>query len=134
MCHKYGTLCMDKQDSVVYIGEKFTVEWYFDINGYSQPFEHFDKTSDIQKRKFLMLVKRIADYGKIYDITKFRNEGSEIYAFKPQPDRYLSFFVKSKKILISHAFVKKSDKLPKSEKEKALKRRDDFLKRFGLEA
>jgi len=31
-------------------------------------------------------------FGKIFDITKFRNEGDGIYAFKPQPDRFLSFF------------------------------------------
>jgi hypothetical protein len=45
-----------------------------------------------------MLFKRIGDFGKISDITKFRNEGGKIFAFKPQPDRFLSFFVTSQKI------------------------------------
>jgi hypothetical protein len=39
----------------------------------------------------------MGDFGKIYDITKFRNEGDGIYAFKPQSDRYLSFFTLGKK-------------------------------------
>jgi len=39
----------------------------------------------------------MAEFGKIYDINKFRNEGDGIYVFKPQPDRYLSFFTHGSK-------------------------------------
>ena len=84
---------IDKTNCVIYIGECFTVEWYYEETGYSQACENFLTVSDVQKRKFLILVKRIADYGKIFDITKFRNEGDNIYSFKPHPDRYLSFFL-----------------------------------------
>lgn len=113
-----------------YIGEYFTIEWYFDRVGKSQAYEYFLKTSDSQKRRFFVLVKRIAEFGKISDITKFRNEGNEIYAFKPKPDRYLSFFTKGKGIIITNGFTKRVDKLPKSEKEKAIKYRIDYLSRF----
>jgi hypothetical protein len=75
-------------------------------------------------------VKRIAEFGKISDITKFRNEGNEIYAFKPKPDRYLSFFTKGKRIIITNGFTKRVDKLLKSEKEKAITYRIDYLSRF----
>lgn len=68
-----------------------------------------------------MLVKKMGDFGVIFDKTKFRNEGDGIYAFKPQPDRYLCFFFVGKKIIVTNAFHKKSDKLPKSEKDTALK-------------
>ena len=78
--------------------------------------------SAVQKRKFLILVKKLADFGTIYDTTKFRNEGDNIYAFKPQPDRYLCFFFTGKKIIVTNAYHKKSDKLPPSEKTTALKR------------
>ena len=44
----------------------------------------------------------MGDLGKILDITKFRNEGDGIYAFKPQPDRYLSFFTDNKKIIVTN--------------------------------
>jgi len=121
---------MDKQTCVVYIGERFTVEWYYDHIGYSQSYEYFLKSSNVQKRKFLILIKRIAEFGKISDITKFRNEGDEIYAFKPQPDRYLSFFIKGRKIIITSAFTKKTDKLPINEKEKAIKYRRDYFSRI----
>jgi phage-related protein len=106
------------------------VEWYYDENGYSQAYEYFLATSDVQKRKFLMLIKRIGDFGKIFDTTKFRNEGDSIYAFKPQPDRYLSFFMVGKKIIVTNGFYKNTDKLPNSEKELALRYKNDYLKRF----
>ncbi|MBS4166988.1 hypothetical protein NEOC65_002090 [Neochlamydia sp. AcF65] len=48
----------------------------------------------------------MGNQGKIFDEMKFRNEGDGIYAFKPQPDRYLGFFFKSKKIIVTNAFVK----------------------------
>ena len=120
---------INSTNCVIYVGECFTVEWYYEENGYSQAYEYFLTTSDIQKRKFLILVKRIADFGKIFDITKFRNEGDNIYAFKPQPDRYLSFFVVGKKIIVTNGFCKKTDKLPDSEKELALRCRNNYLKR-----
>lgn len=112
---------MDKNSCLIYEGEHYRIEWYFDNKGYSQAYEYFLGVSDVQKRKFLILVKKLADFGTIFDKTKFRNEGDSIYAFKPQPDRYLCFFFTGKKIIVSNAFRKKTDKLPQSEKETALK-------------
>ena len=124
---------MDKHDCVVYIGELFTVKWYYDNVGFSQAYEYFLKTSNVQKRKFFILIKRIAEFGKISDITKFRNEGNDIFAFKPQPNRYFAFFVKGRKIIITNGFLKKADKLPRNEKEKSIKYRSDYLSRFNDE-
>jgi phage-related protein len=120
---------MDKDSCVIYVGKYFTVEWYYDEAGYSSAFEYFLSTTQVQKRKFLVLVKRIAEFGKIFDKTKFRNEGDNVYAFKPQPDRYLSFFMKDKKIIVTNGFCKKTDKLPKSEKELAIQYMQDYLNR-----
>jgi len=76
-----------------------------------------------------MLCQRMGDFGKINDITKFRNEGDGIFAFKPQPDRYLAFFKKGSKIIVTNAYRKTSDKMPKKEKVLALKNREDYLSR-----
>lgn len=109
------------QDFIAYEGEKFTIEWFFDENGESEALNYFKSMSLPQKRKILMLFKRIGDFGKISDITKFRNEGDQIFAFKPQPDRMLSFFYTGKKIVVTNGYLKKSQKLPKREKDKAIK-------------
>ena len=114
-------IVMDRDSCLIYKGDFYIVEWYFDDDGYSQAYEYFLKTSSLQKRKFLILVKKMADFGIIYDTSKFRNEGDSIYAFKPQPDRYLCFFFIVKKIIVTNAYYKKSDKLPSSEKNTALK-------------
>ena len=105
------------------------MEWYYDKKGDSAVYEYFLGTTKEQKRKFLLLIKRMGDFGKIFDKTKFRNEGDGIFAFKPQPDRYLSFFTDDKKIIVTSGFVKKTDKLPKNEKELAVKYRQDYYER-----
>ena len=120
---------MNKKDCVIYKGNCFQIEWYYDIKGNSQPYEYYQSCDLSQKRKFLMLCQRMGDFGKINDITKFRNEGDGIFAFKPQPDRYLAFFKKGSKIIVTNAYRKTGDKMPKKEKVLALKNREDYLSR-----
>jgi phage-related protein len=120
---------MDDKSCVIYVGSKFTLEWYYDKDGKSVAYDYFKESTEGLQDKFLILVKKLGDYGKIYDITKFRNEGDGIYAFKPQPDRYLSFFTDGKKIIVTNGFRKKTEKLPKNEKELAMKYRQDYLER-----
>jgi phage-related protein len=120
---------MDNNDCLIYSGSKFSLEWYFDKNGKSVAKEFYLEASEDLQRKFLILIKKMGDFGIIYDITKFRNEGDGIYAFKPQPDRYLSFFTDNKKIIVTNGFKKKRDKLPKNEKKLAMDFRKDYLER-----
>ncbi|MCL2293956.1 MAG: type II toxin-antitoxin system RelE/ParE family toxin [Spirochaetes bacterium] len=120
---------MTESECIIYIGKKFTIEWYFDKNGKSAVYEYFIEAPEDLQDKFLILAKKMGDFGKIFDIKKFRNEGDGIYAFKPQPDRYLSFFTDGKKIIVTNGFRKKTDKLPKNEKALALKYRQDYLER-----
>ncbi len=115
---------------IAYDGEAYVIEWYYDDFGHSDVLEYFENMTDVQKRKTLMLFKRMGDFGRINDITKFRSEGDKIFAFKPQPDRYLSFFYAGNKIVLTNAFCKKSDKLPESEKERAINRKRDYESRL----
>ena len=85
---------MDKANCTIYIGQYFTLEWYYDENGFSQAYQYFLSITQEQHRKFLVLEKRMGDFGKISDKTKFRNKGNKVYEFKPQPDRYLCLFIK----------------------------------------
>lgn len=120
---------MGTEDCVIYKGKVFQIEWYYDSDGKSQPFDYYKSCSLIQKRKFLMLCQRMGDFGKIMDKTKFRAEGDGIYAFKPQPDRYLAFFKKGNKIIVTNAYKKNTEKMPKKEMATAVKNRDDYLRR-----
>lgn len=119
----------NSNEYVIYKGLCYTVEWYYDQNSNSQAFDFYKKLDKDRKIQFLKLVKRIADHGQIYDITKFRSEGNKIFAFKPKPDRFLCFFFVGKKIVVTNAFTKKAQKLPEQEKERALKAMDNYTKR-----
>lgn len=116
----------DKEEYIVYKGQKFTVEWYFDKNVKSQSRDYFFALDDAGKQKLLYLVKRLGDFGKISDKTKFNFEEDGIWAFKPKPDRFLSFFTSGKKVIITNAFEKKCQKLPKKEKNKAINCKNDY--------
>lgn len=118
-----------KKNFIAYKGEEFTIEWYHDANGKSQAHEYYEELSKSQKEKLEYLFYMLGDTGKIRSKEKFRNEDDQIYAFKPMPDRFLCFFYRGKKVIVTNAFEKKQDKLPPREKEKALKLKDDYIKR-----
>ena len=122
---------MDEKSCLIYRGSVFSIKWYYDTNGKSSAYSYFEDASEDLQNKFLVLVKKMGDFGKIYDTTRFRNEGDGIYAFKPQPDRYLSFFTDGREIIVTNGFRKKTDKLPKKEKDLAMNYRKDYLRRKG---
>ena len=117
------------KEYVAYKGEKYTIEWYYTEKGESQPLEFFEKLPVVEQQKLFHIVKRLGDIGFVSDKTKFRNEGDDIYAMKPQPNRFLSFFYNGTKIIITNAFTKKSQKLRKRDKEQALAAKEDYIKR-----
>ena len=118
---------------IAYQGTEFNIEWFYNEKGESSALEYFNKQAKTKQRKLLNLLRLMGDQGKIFDKTKFRNEEDKIYAFKPQPDRYLCFFFRGKKIIITNAFTKKTQKLPREEKELALKAYDSYEKRIKKE-
>jgi len=118
-----------QKEYIAFEGEKFTIEWYFDQKGKSIALDYLESLEDEDQAKLFALMKLMGDVGQIKNKTKFRNEGDKIYAFKPQPHRFLCFFFKGNKIIVTSAFHKKTDKLPKNEKERALKLRNDYENR-----
>jgi phage-related protein len=115
-----------ERERTAYQGPAFTIEWFWDAQGRSPPLEYFERLPEDRQDDLLMLLKRLGDSGRIFDKTKFRNEGDQIFAFKPQPDRFLCFFTAGRRIIITNAFVKKSDRLPSGEKDRALRAKADF--------
>ncbi|MCB1174744.1 MAG: type II toxin-antitoxin system RelE/ParE family toxin [Leptospiraceae bacterium] len=91
---------------------------------------YFNDLSESEQVSVLVLFERIGIFGRITDKTKFRKERDEIWAFKPQPHRFLCFFVKGKRIVVTNAFHKKTDKLPAKELQLALRRKADYEERI----
>lgn len=120
---------MSRKEYIAYRGEQFVIEWYYTESDESPALSYYISLQKEQRLKFLHLLKRMGDSGKISDTTKFNYEGDQIYTFKPKPDRFLCFFVKGKKIILTNGFCKKQQKLPSNEKEKALRYKDSYEKR-----
>lgn len=114
---------------IAYEGKKFTIEWYHDASGKSQALDFAESMDESDQRKLAVLLSALGDIGQIHNKEKFRNEGDKIYAFKPKPHRFLSFFFAGGKVIITNAFTKKQDKLPTTEKERALKLMQDYEQR-----
>lgn len=114
-----------------YSGDAFTIEWYFDNENQSDALEYYNSLNASERIQLLKLFKRMGDVGEIKDKTKFRYEGDKIYAFKPQPDRFLCFFNEGKKIIVTNGFRKKQQKLPIKEKEHALDKRNTYINRVN---
>ncbi len=124
----------EKQKTYEYIafeGEKFLIEWYFDSKGNSIALDYFESLNEDEQIKLLSLFELMGNIGVIKNETKFRNEGDKIYAFKPQPHRFLCFFFTGQKIIVTNAFHKKTDKLPPKEKERALKIKENYESRIS---
>ena len=115
---------------IAYEGRLYTIEWYFDDRGKSKARKYYDELPNERKRKAINLFRLMAEHGIIMDETKFRNEGDKIYAFKPQPDRFLCFFFTGKKIIVTNAFLKNMPKLPPQEKERALRALNSYETRI----
>ena len=98
-----------KQIYIVYEGSKFTIEWYYNSSGKSNPKDYFEELTADRQKKFFYLLRHLGDKGKIFNIEKFRYEGNQIYAIKPAPDRFLCFFFEGSKIIVTNAYEKKSE-------------------------
>ncbi len=119
-----------KKEFVIYEGRAFTLEWYYDLRSRSNGLEYFESLTTDRKKKAFSLFQLMGDAGRINNVEKFRYEGDQIYAFKPSPDRFLCFFNKDAKVIITNAFEKKSQKFPETEKERAMRNRDDYIDRI----
>jgi phage-related protein len=115
-----------EKEYIAYQGQFYTIEWYYTNNEKSPALEYYLALNADHRRRLLYLLKRMGDHGKISDTTKFNNEGDQIYAFKPKPERFLCFFECKGKIIITNAFQKKQQKLPKTEKARALEYKRDY--------
>ena len=107
------------------------MEFYFTDRGMLPAKEYLENTSLDVKVKLAALVKYIADHGKLFDRTKFRQVDSKekIFEFKPAAHRFFSFFYKGGKIIITNAYMKKSQKLSRKDLEKAKSLKKDYISR-----
>ena len=87
-------------------------------------------TSD--QKKIVALLKRTAEHGTPKNTEKFDSiQGTSLWEFKSFQIRIFCFFNKSKMIILTHGFIKKKQKTPKQEIEKALRLMKEYQKETG---
>jgi phage-related protein len=114
---------------------KFQVIFYEQENG-NAPVEEFINALDVKlSAKIYRLLEMVETNG--YELrephSKYLEDGIFELRAKLGSDitRVLYFFYVGKRVIVTNGFVKKSQKTPKSEIEKAKAYRTDFLKREG---
>ena len=118
-----------------YIMDKFTVEFYEKEDG-EKPVELFLDSLDIKMRsKLLMILKVLQEKGNQLrePYSKHLDDGIFEIRGKVGSDisRVLYFFYYGGKIIITNGFIKKTQKTPHEEIEKAKCYRKDYIERFG---
>lgn len=112
-------------------GECFKVEFYFNEAGKMSAREYLEKASLRVKVRLAALVKYIAENGRLFDKTKFRqvHAGEGIFEFKPADHRFFSFFYKDGRLIITNAYIKKSQKVSRKDLERAIIIKKDYIRR-----
>ena len=94
-----------------------------------------DSLNTKHQAKFAALFERLGDIGKIYNEQKFKHltESEQIFEFKVDNKRVLSFFFVGRRVILTHGFEKKSQKTPRNEITRAEKLKKEFEERFEHE-
>ena len=111
--------------------EEFVIIFYMKDDGTEPAKEFLDGLDNKMRAKMIRTVELLRDYGyELPSITsKHLNKGTSELRAKVSTDitRVLYFFVSGRKAILTHGFVKKTQKTPQSEIEKAENYRRDYL-------
>ena len=115
--------------------DQFTVEFYETQSG-ERPAEEFLDTLDVKMRgKLVMTLKVLQEQGNCLrePYSKHLEDGIFEVRGKVGSDisRVLYFFYFGGRIILTNGFIKKTQKTPRGEIEKAKLYRKDFMERFG---
>jgi phage-related protein len=112
----------------------FELIFYKDEKDQSPVYEYLSALSKKQQDKVIAYMDRLAQFGfgLRRPIADCLGGGLGLYELRPDRHRILYCFQRRTQVLLLHAFLKRTDDIPQSEIEIALKRRADYLKRKVL--
>ena len=115
---------------------KYEIVFYEDKNGVSPVFDYLrelslksDKNSRVNHKKILEYISVLEKYGKEAGLPYVRHLDKEIWELRPIRNRLLFASFIGNTIIILHYFIKKTQKTPKKEIEKAKKNLVDIINR-----
>ena len=114
----------------------FDIEFWEDKKGYSDVTDYIeslstksDKKSMINLRKIVAYIDVLSEKGSSVCYPVARHIEEEIWELRPLDNRFMYAYITGNKIIILSHFMKKTNKTPKIEIEKARKRLDDYKNR-----
>lgn len=108
----------DADRPILVRGSLRTIEYAVRANGSMPAKDFIEGLDENELRRLDTLFHRMADTGWIRDCQKFKQVDGKIYEFKRYQTRVGCFHVRNRWRL-THGFIKKSDKWPKREIERA---------------
>ena len=116
----------------------FEIQFYKDKNGQSEIIDYLDELKDqsqtskaakINREKILTYLKALADYGTRIRSPIVKHISGSLWELRPLKNRIFFFYWKDNKFVLLHYYIKKSQKAPKKEIDKAYNNLKDFLER-----
>lgn len=111
------------------------IKFYEDRAGRVPVIEFLDSLDLKMRQKMLRAIQALQDIGMPFE---FRYQSHWTMAYFEHRDKaetnisyMIYFFFIGGKAVLTHGFIKKTEKTPLREKERAKKIRDDYIERFG---
>lgn len=118
----------------------FEILFYKDKNGKSEIIDYLDelnvkakvsKDAKINREKILTYLKALSEYGTRIGNPFVKHIDGSIWELRPLKNRIFFFYWKDNNFVLLHYYIKKSQKAPIKEIDKARSNLKDFLKREG---
>lgn len=114
----------------------YSIKFYRDKNG-NEPLKEYlkelgnktDKNSRININKIRDYIKALSEYGTNAGEPYIKHLDGEIWELRPLRNRILFFAYDGKQFVLLSYFIKKTQKTPKKEIEKAKKLMNDYIER-----
>lgn len=90
--------------------------------------EHIQELTPSDRSRVLALLHRVAEVGPPTNVRQNRKLEGHILELKSAQTRLLYFFDGPHRIVVTHAFTKKQQKLPRRELDRANRLRDEYLR------
>ena len=118
----------------------FEIVFYTDARGFSDV-EQFikdldtkstnDKNARVNFTKIVAYFDLLEEYGVLIGMPVTRHLDGAIWELRPISNRFLYAFYKNQSFIVLSCFEKKSQKTPRREIDKAVKRLEEYRKRNG---
>lgn len=115
-------------DRVVVRGSLRTIEYAVCANGSMPAKDFIEGLEEKEQRKLAVLFQRMADTGRISNREQFKLVRGKLYEFKRYQTRVGCFRIQDRWVL-THGFIKKTDRWPRSQIERGERIMEEHLKR-----